>query len=87
MAGNINFCNGCRDDFYNDHNDIGVKKCWSLEFAEEVTRYKLEWWTRPTVPRAFEEVKTNSCWYAPGKYVMYKQLPEFAVEPIRLEVK
>lgn len=27
-------CAGCRDDFYNGRNDLGVKQCWSLESAE-----------------------------------------------------
>jgi hypothetical protein len=29
----IQLCNGCRDDFYNDHNPYGVKKCWSFKGA------------------------------------------------------
>ncbi len=27
------FCGGCRNDFYNGNNDLGVKECWSLKTA------------------------------------------------------
>ncbi len=27
------YCSGCRDDFYNGLNDLGVKECWSLKDA------------------------------------------------------
>lgn len=26
-------CAGCRNDFYNGHNDLGVSECWSLKDA------------------------------------------------------
>ena len=72
-------CHGCRNDFYNGKNDVGVKECWSLQLAREVTRYRLDWWTAPTVPGAFREVQTFQCHHAPGKYLDHKALPEFAV--------
>ena len=28
----------CDDHFYNGHNDLGIKKCWSLENARLVKR-------------------------------------------------
>ncbi len=31
-------CSGCTNDFYNGHNDLGVKQCWSLPNAELVPR-------------------------------------------------
>lgn len=77
--GNKDFCNGCRDDFYNQQGGMDGKGCWSLKDAEVVTRYRLGWWTTPTENGAFIKVKTNSCHRAPGKYVMYKELPDFAV--------
>ena len=73
-------CSGCRDDFYNDHNPIGVKECWCFKDAEVVTRYRLGWWTQPTQPGSFTKVTTLSCHYAPGKYAHYKELPTFAVK-------
>lgn len=30
----VKFCAGCRNDFYNGHNDLGVKECWSREDAK-----------------------------------------------------
>jgi hypothetical protein len=26
-------CHGCRDDFYNGHNNLGVTRCWNLASA------------------------------------------------------
>lgn len=34
-------CVGCRDDFYNDKNPLGVKRCWSLKSAKKVRREDL----------------------------------------------
>jgi hypothetical protein len=31
-------CSGCHNDFYNGHNDLGVKKCWHAQDATMVTR-------------------------------------------------
>lgn len=31
-------CSGCRDDFYNDHNDMGVKECWAFKDAKVVDK-------------------------------------------------
>lgn len=72
------FCRGCRDDFYNEAgNAMNGKHCWSLPDAQVVTRFRIGWWTAPTVPRAYEKVTTLSCHHAPGKYAMHKELPEF----------
>lgn len=29
----LKLCQGCENDFYNDKNPLGVKRCWSLEGA------------------------------------------------------
>ena len=76
------YCTGCRDDFYNHRDEPGfdgATKCWSLKTAKVVTRYRLHWWTAPTVPGAFTKVTTLSCHNAPGKYAHYEKLPTFAV--------
>ena len=31
-------CDGCVDDFYNDHNPLGVKQCWNRKTATIVPR-------------------------------------------------
>lgn len=76
----LKLCVGCYNDFYNDKNTIGVKRCWSLKNAKVVTRYKIGWWTRPTQPGAFKEVTTLGCHHAPGQYELYEELPAHAVE-------
>ena len=31
-------CRGCRNNFYNANNDLGVGECWSLKDAKLVVR-------------------------------------------------
>ena len=31
-------CIGCREDFYNGNNTLGVKECWNLKTAELIMR-------------------------------------------------
>lgn len=69
-------CRGCRDDFYNGHNPMGVKKCWGLKTAKMVTRYEIGTWTQPDRPGAFTEVRGLSCWHAEGTH-FYEKLPSF----------
>jgi hypothetical protein len=78
-------CRGCRNDFYNGNNKLGVRECWSLKSAKPVRRWRIGWWTTPDTPRAFEEVETLSCHHAPGQYGSYEKLPTFAVDPIRMK--
>ena len=77
-------CAGCRDDYYNDKNPFGQKRCWSLAKAELVTRWKLGWWTTPVTPGAFEEVRTYNCHNEPGQFAFYKELPLHAIDPRRM---
>jgi len=81
MAGRKEYCRGCRDDYYNQPgNSFNGTECWSLKSATVGTRYRIDWWTRPTVPGAFTKVTTNSCHYAPGRYALKDKLPVFAVD-------
>lgn len=34
----VKHCDGCRNDFYNGHNTLGVKECWSRKDAKLVPR-------------------------------------------------
>lgn len=79
----LKLCVGCRSDFYNDKNPLGVKRCWNLKKAKLVTRWKLGWWTTPATPGAFEEVKTLDCHHEPGRFAFYEFLPSFAKDPRR----
>ena len=40
-------CAGCKDDFYNGHNTLGVKECWSFKDAEIVKVIQVGYWERP----------------------------------------
>ena len=76
-------CRGCRDDFYNDKNPYGVKRCWSAETGTMKRRWETGTWTRPTVPGAFTEVEVPSCYGAEGRHFR-DDLPLHAVSPVRL---
>jgi hypothetical protein len=73
----LKMCEGCRDNFY---NGTGAKQCWSLPTAQVVTRYRIGWWTAPTVPGAYTKVQTLHCHHAPGQYAMHEKPAECATE-------
>jgi hypothetical protein len=70
----LKLCVGCRDNFYNGNNELGVSECWLLKTAKPVTRYRLGYWTRPSSRKDFEKVGTLDCHRPPG-YVHMKELP------------
>ena len=41
------YCSGCRDDFYNGYNDLGIQQCWSLKDAKVVWKKKVSIHQRP----------------------------------------
>jgi hypothetical protein len=40
-------CSGCRNDFYNGKNPLGVKECWSFTDAKVVKRLGVGVWENP----------------------------------------
>jgi len=34
-------CSGCRNNFYNGNNELGVSKCWSMKTAELVKKVEI----------------------------------------------
>ena len=40
-------CRGCRDDFYNGKNPLGVEECWCLKNAKIVWRKRVHIDQRP----------------------------------------
>ncbi len=72
----MQMCGGCRDDFYNGKNPLGVQRCWGLKTAKKVIRYRIGTWTAPTEPGAFTKVTTLSCYHAKGEHY-YEKLPSF----------
>lgn len=43
----LEMCVGCRENFYNGNNALGVKECWGLSTAREVKRKKIGLWDTP----------------------------------------
>lgn len=76
-------CRGCRDNFYNGNNPLGVTECWCYADA----KIKRRWWcdshTPMGQPGAFVEVRTFGCYRRDGA-VYVDNLPGVAVEPVRL---
>lgn len=52
-------CVGCRDNFYNGSNAIGVNECWNLKSARSVERTMVGIWQNP--PYVWSPEKTLSC--------------------------
>ena len=71
---NRDHCIGCKDDFYNGKNPMGVKECWMLKDATVITRYAIGTWM-PTVRGSFTKVKKPQCYRAKGTVYM-NTLPE-----------
>jgi len=70
--GDIKYCAGCDDDYYNGR---GATECWNLKTAQLVQRFRIGWWTRPERPDCFTEVTTNSCHREAGRYAFMTELP------------
>ena len=64
-------CVGCRDDFYNGHNSLGVKQCWSLSSATFVKAKDVPV-DLPPPYNHIRETKRPSCYKAP-RMVRVKQ--------------
>lgn len=69
-------CKGCRDDFYNGHNPLGVKECWLFKKAKLVARYRTHRDAMPASKGAFTEVVVPDCYHAPPLYFV-KEVPDF----------
>ncbi len=59
-------CSGCRDDFYNDHNPLGVKECWMFKKATVVNKVGYSSIHVPNGPDTKME-KTLDCWHGVRK--------------------
>lgn len=79
MSSKIKYCSGCRNNFYNGNNDLGVEECCSLKKAKVVWRWRLGWWTQPTSKSAFTKVRTLDCHHSPGNYALCEKLPDHLV--------
>lgn len=68
-------CRGCRDDFYNGTNGLGVKECWCFKGAEVITAYRIGWWVPMASAKNFKKVRALKCWHAPGQVAQFASLP------------
>lgn len=64
-------CAGCRDDFYNGHNPMGVKECWGLKTAKSVERVSVGTWQEP--PYQWVPQKTLSCHKPEGRHWLRRE--------------
>lgn len=73
---NTDYCHGCDNDFYNAHNQLGVKECWYLKSAKVVERYRIGWWVAPDRVDCFSKVRTYSCHSEVGRFAFCEGLPK-----------
>lgn len=58
-------CKGCRNNFYNGNNNLGITECWSLKDAKLVSRIPIGNWENPPYLNK-EKVKVPNCWHGEG---------------------
>lgn len=59
----LKICSGCYNDFYNNNNPYGVKRCWSLKDATIV--FKKEVHINQIPPFKQKPIKKLSCYRRP----------------------
>jgi len=62
---NCSRCSGCRNNFYNGNNSLGVTKCWSLDTAKVVWRIAIGYWEEPPYLNK-KKVQVPDCWHGQG---------------------
>lgn len=70
-------CTGCRNNFYNGNNSLGVARCWSLESAKMVTKFELGCNVPMNIREAYIKVRVPSCYHKNG-YVYLAAIPSYA---------
>ena len=71
-------CLGCRDDFYNDKNPLGVKRCWSFDEKKAlVTKHRIHYDTPMGRRSGYTEVSVPPCYHM-DHFVHLKKIPEYA---------
>ena len=58
-------CQGCRNNFYNGNNNLGVEECWSFSTAEVCD--KIGYHSIHSVKHDETKIKTLNCWHAVSK--------------------
>ncbi len=57
-------CVGCRQDFYNGNNDLGVQECWRLKTAKIIWRKRVSMSQRP--PWKQKAIRKPDCYWQAG---------------------
>jgi hypothetical protein len=70
-------CTGCRNNFYNGRNPYDIKRCWSLDSAKLVTRFRLSSSCPMNIREAYVKVRVPDCYHESG-YVHMKEIPDYA---------
>jgi len=55
-------CSGCRNNFYNGNNNLGIAKCWGLKDAKLVTRISIGHWENPPYLNK-KKIRVPNCWH------------------------
>jgi len=69
-------CVGCRQDFYNGKNDLGIAECWRYKDAHVVKRWRIGHWTPMDTRANFSRVTVLNCFHRPGQVAFLERLPE-----------
>jgi len=59
------FCNGCRNNFYNNNNNLGVKECFSFKGAKTEFRIPVGHWENPPYKNK-KKIRVATCWHGEG---------------------
>lgn len=70
-------CIGCRNNFYNGNNNLGVTECRSLKSAKMETRFQLGTNVPMNIKEAYYKTRKPNCYHASG-YVFLKEIPSYA---------
>lgn len=72
----LDCCRGCEQDFYNGNNPLGVKRCWSFDDAQIVTRFKLSVDCPMGQRSGYVKMEVPSC-YQQKRYIFMKAIPDY----------
>lgn len=70
-------CVGCRNNFYNGNNDLGISECWLLKDAKVKTKYRLPTNVPANIKSAYVKTKIYDCYHETG-YVFLSEIPVYA---------
>jgi len=73
----LKHCSGCESDFYNGNNPYEIQRCWNLEDAKIITRYRIRMNIPMNLRSGYTKVKTLSCKREKG-YVFLDKMPDYA---------